>query len=53
MTNSITSFVPWTHFLGHLKLKSKFCLNGMIGDGTETLDMAAITVKKYSRVELI
>jgi hypothetical protein len=47
MTNSIASFVPWTHFLGHPKRKSKFCLNGMTGDETKNLDIAVMSVAKH------
>jgi hypothetical protein len=37
---------PWTHFLGHLKLKSRFWLNGMTGDEVGTLDIAVMNVAK-------
>jgi hypothetical protein len=54
---SIASFVPLLQMkcltLGPLKLKSRYSLNGMTGDETKNLDIAAITAKKYSRVEPI
>jgi hypothetical protein len=51
----IASFVPFPQMkcstLGPQKLKSRFWRNGMIGDKTKTQGIAAITVKKYSRIE--
>jgi hypothetical protein len=51
----IPCFVPLPQMkcltLGPQKLKSRFWRNGMIGDKTKTQGIAAITVKKYSRVE--
>jgi hypothetical protein len=46
MMRSIANFVPWTHFLGHLKLKSRFWLNGMTGDEAGTLGIAVMNVVK-------